>query len=472
MAYYKTQIKNVGTGYAIDISGKRLSFIGNYPCQAGDTVWTDGSVIFGNISNKSQNIIFDVQSGIPVLADNLRGYFDKNRFKDFPIDKKNLSDEILEGGNIWFVNNNRKIFWDWFPSSQTNPYEDVEVSDNSAFSINRDSFEDKPFFSIFSIAGNSDYELTKDFDDFKSGDENIELLFLKLKKGNDDKKPVKWFAAFRTIRGTTSQVKVPDVKRITLVQHTEIEQEISFTQPEIRNCWVEVVDEDVETYVGWSTTHTEIFTVDSDGNKKIFYTCDSSGPSSSISELTTDKVVVDSEGTTVLPTYPGFFNVTNFEGTATTYWVGIGIAEVTCEGTWYKVVQEPADFSSISGSSSEQFSTFTYPVQDDFYISADRFDSTLKLYDSDNKLVLDFATSNDDFLAGLKGFHNFAATVTKKAKKLSDREYILVFHDLPYKYNRKPDYLWLIKNGKVTKLSDNCYNYRFNKIKDIKRTRK
>ena len=81
MAFYKTQIAETGAGYAVDNFGRRLKFIGNYPCQAGDYVWTDGNVIFGNISTKPQPVIFDENNGgIPVLANQLRGYFNSSGY--------------------------------------------------------------------------------------------------------------------------------------------------------------------------------------------------------------------------------------------------------------------------------------------------------------------------------------------------------------------------------------------------------
>ena len=83
MSYYTTEIKSVGAGYAVDVQGKNLKFIGNLPCQAGDTVWTDGKVIFGNVTNRGTPIFDDVPQGIPVVADVIKdtaasGYFNLN----------------------------------------------------------------------------------------------------------------------------------------------------------------------------------------------------------------------------------------------------------------------------------------------------------------------------------------------------------------------------------------------------------
>lgn len=73
MAYYTTQIKSVGAGTAVDVQGKTLRFIGNLPCQTGDTVWTDGKVIFGNMTRHDTPMLDGAPSGIPVVADEING---------------------------------------------------------------------------------------------------------------------------------------------------------------------------------------------------------------------------------------------------------------------------------------------------------------------------------------------------------------------------------------------------------------
>lgn len=97
--FYATKIKSVLNGAAIDVNGKRLSFIGYLPVKAGDTVFTDGRVIFGNAPPKGSSAVFDLPSGIPVLADDLQGYFTLNAiFKDYRI-----------AGTDWIVNDKKKF---------------------------------------------------------------------------------------------------------------------------------------------------------------------------------------------------------------------------------------------------------------------------------------------------------------------------------------------------------------------------
>lgn len=98
--FFKTQISKVNVNSAVDVSGRRLVFAGNLPCQAGDFVWTDGRVIFGNTQTQAAPYFFnDSTGGVPVLTDTLRGYFDKNgNFKSYKIANDN-----------WIVND-QKIF--------------------------------------------------------------------------------------------------------------------------------------------------------------------------------------------------------------------------------------------------------------------------------------------------------------------------------------------------------------------------
>jgi len=111
--FYSTTIKSVGYGGALDIYGNWLTFIGYLPVQVGDTVFTDGTVIFGNVPPRSSvtNIALEA-SGIPVLCANLRGYFNKyGVFKSYSI-----------AGELWIVNSNEIFAHDL-------SYDDNEIID-------------------------------------------------------------------------------------------------------------------------------------------------------------------------------------------------------------------------------------------------------------------------------------------------------------------------------------------------------
>lgn len=93
--FFKTQIKSVCSNGVVDIAGRNLTFVGYLPVKAGDWVFTDGRVIFGNAPPKGSSAVFDEPSGIPVLGDQylladdtaaLRGYFSRHgTFKKFPV---------------------------------------------------------------------------------------------------------------------------------------------------------------------------------------------------------------------------------------------------------------------------------------------------------------------------------------------------------------------------------------------------
>lgn len=101
--FFRTQLKSVGVGGAVDMQGRRLAFIGYLPCKAGDWVFTDGSVIFGNSKPKGAPAIFNAEpSGIPVLSDDLRGYFTTSgKFKKYRIK-----------GDEWITNGEKKYSHD------------------------------------------------------------------------------------------------------------------------------------------------------------------------------------------------------------------------------------------------------------------------------------------------------------------------------------------------------------------------
>ena len=121
--FYSTTIKSVGSGGVIDAQGRYLSFIGDLPVKEGDTVFTDGKVIFGHAPPKGSPAVFDQPSGIPVLGvedssdeNELRGYFTmQGNFKRFRIagdewianDKKIYAHEDDDTANLEF--NERKI---------------------------------------------------------------------------------------------------------------------------------------------------------------------------------------------------------------------------------------------------------------------------------------------------------------------------------------------------------------------------
>lgn len=132
MSYYPTQIESVGNGTATDVQGKKLRFVGNLPCKAGDTVWTDSKVIFGNSTPKPAPLLDDMRAGIPVVAD---------KIKD---DEEKKSGYLLPNGNF----RKRKLAADeWIVNDEKN-YEhgdeeniiDAEIDDNGDIWTVKDGF--------------------------------------------------------------------------------------------------------------------------------------------------------------------------------------------------------------------------------------------------------------------------------------------------------------------------------------------
>lgn len=113
--FYKTTIKSVTQSGVIDVQGRSLQFIGYLPVKAGDTVYTDGRFIFGNAPPKGAPAIFDTPSGIPVLSDDLRGYFNnRGTFKQYSI-----------AGTKWLVNDDKT-----FKHDEGDNIIDAEISED------------------------------------------------------------------------------------------------------------------------------------------------------------------------------------------------------------------------------------------------------------------------------------------------------------------------------------------------------
>ena len=74
---YQTVLRSVNGYTAIGANGEKLQFVGNWYGSAGDTVWTDGNIIFGHSPLRASSTMMTLSSnsGIPVLCENLCGYF-------------------------------------------------------------------------------------------------------------------------------------------------------------------------------------------------------------------------------------------------------------------------------------------------------------------------------------------------------------------------------------------------------------
>ena len=122
--FYATRIQSIENGFAIDEQGKSLRFIGYLPVKEGDTVYTDGNIIFGNATPRGGVFIPDVSGGIPVIGSvpvigsELRGYFTpQGKFKAFKIK-----------GDKWLTND-KKVYEHEQGNSDII---DAEISDDGA----------------------------------------------------------------------------------------------------------------------------------------------------------------------------------------------------------------------------------------------------------------------------------------------------------------------------------------------------
>ena len=112
---YQTVLRSVNGYTAIGANGEKLQFVGNWYGKAGDTVWTDGNIIFGHSPLRASSMMISpANSGIPVLCDNLRGYFSPaGTWSDYDIAQKD-----------WIVNNENYFF-----SGSDSNVKDAAISD-------------------------------------------------------------------------------------------------------------------------------------------------------------------------------------------------------------------------------------------------------------------------------------------------------------------------------------------------------
>lgn len=99
---YQTVLRSVNGYTAIGANGEKLQFVGNWYGKVGEIVWTDGNIIFGHspLRASSTMTIFPTNSGIPVLCNNLRGYFS-------PAGTWSAYDVVQKD---WIVNNENYFF--------------------------------------------------------------------------------------------------------------------------------------------------------------------------------------------------------------------------------------------------------------------------------------------------------------------------------------------------------------------------
>lgn len=123
--FYATRIKSVGEGIAVDVQGRTLSFIGYLPVEVGDTVYTDGNIIFGHVPPKGGSNMPDESSGIPVLGEEYLGDNNQKEMRGY-FNKRGVYKASRIAGDDWIVNDKKKYFHD--TKIQNEKIIDAEVS--------------------------------------------------------------------------------------------------------------------------------------------------------------------------------------------------------------------------------------------------------------------------------------------------------------------------------------------------------
>lgn len=65
---YPTTVKSVGSGGVVGADGKILTCMGSLPVQPGDTIYTDGRVVYGHVPIRAQSLVIGLERLIPFYA--------------------------------------------------------------------------------------------------------------------------------------------------------------------------------------------------------------------------------------------------------------------------------------------------------------------------------------------------------------------------------------------------------------------
>lgn len=206
--FYATKIAEIKGEYAIDTRGAILRFIGYLPVQAGDMVFTDGTVIFGNVKVKGGYDTYEEGvSGIPVLGglyllnnsvythdvENLQGFFRKNgKYKKYAV-----------AGVNWIVNGKRKYFHD----IDGGIILDAEISrhesgiENGIYTVTKEAYQFQP----------NEYQYDYVFEQY----EILTECELVIKKDSSEKERVK----FSTLLENAKHLAMKYVQMVEVPEH-------------------------------------------------------------------------------------------------------------------------------------------------------------------------------------------------------------------------------------------------------------
>ena len=116
-------VRSVGVGGVVDDNGRSLRVIGNMPIKPGDTVWTDGRIVYGHRPIRPSvkpPILF--AAGVPFAYYDNQGGAVQGYYDDRAVKKTKLLGQVSEGGLL--VNDERQL---WLERNPGRKILDAEV---------------------------------------------------------------------------------------------------------------------------------------------------------------------------------------------------------------------------------------------------------------------------------------------------------------------------------------------------------
>ena len=144
-----TTVASVGDGAITDANGCRLQMIGNLPVQPGDTVWTDGHIVYGHRPVRPSVKPLAQQGGIPFACtgeDRPFGYILRNGRVILLSEMEQDDDYTIYMIHNWLYTDPSKLYYEYFYAHGvgTDFYLDIFCTPQSVFTAEYDRL-DAPF---------------------------------------------------------------------------------------------------------------------------------------------------------------------------------------------------------------------------------------------------------------------------------------------------------------------------------------
>lgn len=133
-------VQSVGIGGVVDENGRSLKVIGNMPIQPGDTVWTDGRIVYGHRPVRPNVKPFVREGGVPFFLGDDRegGYISSNGGVHY------LSgDYAIDWLHTWLYTDPKKLYYEYFYKSGvgTDFYLDIFCTDDTVLTAEYETLE-------------------------------------------------------------------------------------------------------------------------------------------------------------------------------------------------------------------------------------------------------------------------------------------------------------------------------------------